>query len=72
MRLYKSSYLKAFQEGEHLEDDELEILMNDMKTLSELCYSYGEMFIITGNYAFTVSDNCKKYLENRRANKEKK
>jgi hypothetical protein len=57
--------LRDFRDGEKLSDAELEFLRGDMQKLSSLSNDYGELFALTGSYAFRVAMDCESYLRAR-------
>lgn len=63
---HPSTRLQAYQNGDRLEDDELEALIDEMSRLSDLCFGFGEMFRLQGVYAEKVRYDCQTFLKSRR------
>lgn len=63
---HPSTRLQAYQNGDRLEDDELEALANEMGQLADICFRFGEMFRLQAVYADKVRYDCKSFLSARR------
>ena len=63
---HPSTLLEVFRRGDHLTDEELEILARKMGELSDLCNDFGPMFTLQGSYAEKVRHDCRTFLLKRR------
>lgn len=58
--------LEIYQRGDHLDDDELEALANEMQALADASFKFGDLFRLQAVYADKVAHDCKSFLRNRR------
>lgn len=61
--------LETYQRGDRLDDDELEALATEMKTLADVSYQFGDVFRLQAAYADRVSRDCLDFMRSRTARK---
>ena len=59
--------LEAYQRGDHVEDNELEMLAAEMQALADKGSKFGEIFRLQTVYADKVAYDCKSFLTARRS-----
>jgi hypothetical protein len=69
---HPSTRLATYQNGDRLEDDELEALADEMERLADLCFGFGDMFRLTGVYAEKVRYDCRAFLKARASTSQEK
>lgn len=55
-----------YRRGDHLGDEELEVLGEQMGAIASRAADFGDVFTLAADYARQVSNNCRDYLHNRR------
>ena len=58
--------LEAYQANDHIADDELEALQNEMQAIADVTWKYGDLFRLQAAYAQKVADDCRDFLKSRR------
>jgi len=58
--------LKAFLLEESLTGEELILLQSKMSIIAELCEEFGEVFMVHGIYARSVSEECAREILRRK------
>ncbi|MBK8467858.1 MAG: hypothetical protein IPL32_18760 [Chloracidobacterium sp.] len=63
---HPATVLKAYHLGDHMDDDELEMLAMEMQAIADNTAKFGEMFRLQTVYADKVAYDCKAFLRSRR------
>ena len=64
---HPTTVLKAYQLGDHIDDDELEMLAAEMQSIADNASKFGEIFSLQTRYADKVAYDCKAFLKARRS-----
>lgn len=61
----KQQLLETYRLGDHLTNDRLRQLRDDMYTIDNIAREYGDTFTIMSSYARRIYYDCQKYLDAR-------
>lgn len=59
------SIIQSYRNGDHITMEELVVLRDKAKSLSDLCWLFGDVLLLPRLYALEIEGNCSRYINAR-------